>query len=142
MSDAPPLPSIPVDELVFTTARSAGPGGQNVNKVETKVILSFDVLASPSLSQEQKGRLAERLSTRISKAGVLRLSSQRQRSQAANRATVFERFQQLIAEALSEEPERKATRTPRASRERRRAAKRHRSGVKRLRSAGTPEDEP
>lgn len=141
MAATPPRPDITVDQLVFSTARSAGPGGQNVNKVETKVTLFFDVAASPSLSPEQKARIAERLRTRMSKAGVLRLSAQRQRSQSANRADVLERFEALIAAAFTDDAVRKPTRKSRAAVERRRAAKRHRSGVKKLRGAGPGEDE-
>ena len=81
--------SIDETELDYEFARSSGPGGQNVNKVETKVTLKFDIEASRSLSAEQKGRIAERLRTRITKDGVLRVTSQRHRTREANRkATV------------------------------------------------------
>jgi ribosome-associated protein len=132
---------IPEAELSFTTGPSSGPGGQNVNKVETRVTLAFDVAGSRSLSEEQRQRIAERLSTRLTKAGVLRVTSQRHRSQAANRKAAVERFAELLADALSEDPKRRPTRVPKAARRRRLEAKRQRSWVKReRRSPSLPED--
>ena len=76
---------IPADELSYRTSRSSGPGGQHVNKVETRVTVLFDLDGSPSLSEAQKERVRERLPTRITKAGVLWVVSQKHRSQKANR---------------------------------------------------------
>ncbi|MCP4655995.1 MAG: aminoacyl-tRNA hydrolase [bacterium] len=121
-------------ELTFTSSRSAGPGGQHVNKVNTRVTLRFDVLDSPALSPEQKERILERLPTRISKSGILSVSSQRHRSQAANREAALERFIALLRDALEIQPERRPTRIPRRAIRRRRADKRHRARVKRERS--------
>src|SRR5260370_26403368 len=76
--------AIPEEELTFATSRSGGPGGQNVNKLETRVTVRFD-LASPSLDDARRARIRERLATRVSRAGVLPATSQRHRTHAANR---------------------------------------------------------
>jgi len=125
---------IPEAELDFVYARSSGPGGQNVNKVETKVTLLFDVSRSESLEAHHKQLITERLGTRINKNGVLRVTSQRHRSQAANQEAALGRFMELLAEALIETPERKPTRPSRRDRLERLADKRHRSRVKGQRS--------
>ena len=83
--------SIQADELSVVFSRSSGPGGQNVNKVSTRATVLFDVALSPSLTDEQKRKIRERLATRVSGEGVLRVSSQRERSQSANRAAARER---------------------------------------------------
>lgn len=125
---------IPMRELRFTTARSSGPGGQHVNKVETRVTLTFDVGASSSLNSEQKAQIREQLASRVTKAGVLRVTAQRHRSQAANRELVLERFAELLREALARDAPRRPTRvSPRAKRKRV-AEKRRRGELKRLRS--------
>lgn len=134
-------PAIPEEELVFTTGPSSGPGGQHVNRAHTRATLSFDVAGSPSLSEEQRQRIAERLGSRLTRRGLLRVTSQRHRSQAANRKAALERFTELLADALSEDPERRPTRVPRAARRRRLDAKRRQSLIKReRRSPALPED--
>ena len=110
---------LPDEELSFATSRSGGPGGQNVNKLETRVTLRFDLAGSPSLSDEQKARLRERLATRITRAGILHVTAQKHRSQSANREAAVERFTELLREALREETPRKKTRIPRAVHRRR-----------------------
>jgi ribosome-associated protein len=127
--------AIPESELTFTTGPSSGPGGQNVNRVHTRVTLAFDLAGSSSLSDEQRQRIVERLGSRLTRLGVLRVTSQRHRSQAANRKTAVERFAELLADALSEDPERRPTRVPRAARRRRLEVKRQRSRVKRERKS-------
>lgn len=127
---------IPTSELRFAASRSSGPGGQHVNKVETRVILSFDLTGSPSLSPEHKTRIQERLASRVTKAGVLRVTAQRHRSQAANRKLAVERFATLLREALAEEEPRRPTKVPRRVVRRRLDEKRRRGKVKRLRSDG------
>jgi len=133
---------VAVDEadLRFEFARSSGPGGQNVNKVETKVRLLFDLGKSRSLSPEQRARIEEQLATRITKEGVLHVTSQRHRSREANRRATVERFAELIAGALEEEEPRVRTRTPRVQRKRRLESKRRRSQKKALRSRPDDDD--
>ncbi len=126
--------SIPDSELSFIASRSSGPGGQNVNKVSTRITLRFDLEASPQLTAEQKEQVWERLATRISKQGVLSVSAQRERSQSANREAATERFVELLRAALEVDPERRPTRTPRGVERRRLENKRRRSQVKRRRS--------
>ena len=131
--------AIPETELDFEFARSSGPGGQNVNKVETKVTLRFEIATSAGLSDEQKERLLERLATRITKDGVLRVTSQRHRTREANRHAAIARFIELVDDALAERPERKPTRVSRAAKKRRVENKRRRSQKKVLRRPPEPE---
>ncbi|HEV2844368.1 MAG TPA: alternative ribosome rescue aminoacyl-tRNA hydrolase ArfB [Thermoanaerobaculia bacterium] len=126
--------AVPDEEVVFTTSRSGGPGGQNVNKLETRVTLRFDLAGSSVLSEEQKARLQERLATRITKDGALLVTSQKHRTQAANKEAAVERFAELIRDALKEEAPRKKTKPSRAAKTRRLEAKRRQSQRKRDRS--------
>lgn len=128
--------SIPDDELTFEFSRSSGPGGQNVNKVSTRATLLFDVASSPSLTEEQRSRILNRLQTRINKSGVLRVTSQKHRSQSANREAARERFAELIRTALQQIRPRRKTRVPKGVRERRLKEKKQRSMLKRQRGQG------
>ena len=132
--------AIPDEEVTFATSRSGGPGGQNVNKLETRVTLRFDLAASGSLTEEQKARLLERLATRITRAGILHVSAQKHRTQGANRDAALERFAELVRDALREETPRKKTRTSRAAKARRVEEKRRHSERKRNRSTPVPID--
>ena len=106
-------------ELNFKTSRSSGPGGQHVNKVESRVELLFDVENSEFLEKDQKVVVFEKLRNRISNEGMLRLQCDETRSQVKNKEIVVERFLQLIKEALKPKKERKPTKPGKASREKR-----------------------
>ena len=124
---------IPLAELQFRFSRSSGPGGQHVQKSSTRVELYFDVLGSPSLSEEQRSRLLSRLAGYIDTTGLLHLVAQSERSQLRNRQEVVERFQDLLRAALRRRRHRLATHPPGASREQRLRGKRERGQVKRRR---------
>jgi ribosome-associated protein len=126
--------SISEDELVFKVSRSGGPGGQNVNKVNTRVTLFFDVGNCDNLSDAQKRRIMTRLRTRTDKNGVLRVVSQKHRTQKANRETAVERMQGLLADALKTRPVRKKTKIPYGVNQRRLEEKRRRGLLKRQRA--------
>ena len=132
--DAAAVVLVPESELVFKASRSSGPGGQNVNKLNTRVTALFDVVGSPSLSQEQKQQVLRRLATRVDKDGVLHVVAQTHRSQEANRRAAAERLQQLVQEVLRPRPVRKKTKVPAAAREHRLAEKKRRSGRKQQRT--------
>jgi ribosome-associated protein len=125
--------AIPEEELSFTAARSSGPGGQNVNKVSTKVTLWFDVAGSPSLTDEVRARLLDRLGPRIGKDGVLRIVSQATRSQVDNKEAALARFVELVREALRPVKARRPTKVPRGEKARRLETKRKDSARKRER---------
>ena len=120
-------------ELNFRTSRSSGSGGQHVNKVETRVELLFDVMASKVLSATQKRRIKNALKKRINKEGVLQLSVQESRSQAANREKAIRKFYKLIKKALVPPKKRKKVKPLVANREKRLKKKKQRSEVKAMR---------
>lgn len=143
MLEITPDLALPENELELETSRSSGPGGQNVNKLETRVTVRLDVEGSPTLdqalSEEKRERLLERLDSRLSRAGVLRVTSQKHRSQSANREEARQRLAEILRVALDEPEERKPTRVPKAVHRRRLQDKRRRSEVKKLR--GRPDRE-
>ena len=125
--------SIPRSELRFRFSRSSGPGGQHVQKSSTRVELLFDAAGSPSLTDEQRARVGERLSGYVDSERVLHLVAQSGRSQWRNREEAVERFQALMHKALKPHKRRRSTRPTAASREKRLRTKRQRAETKRLR---------
>lgn len=99
-------------ELRFKMARASGSGGQHVNKVATKVILSFDLENSQGFSEEEKALIKERLATRLTANGHLQLQCGETRSQLRNKRIVIQRFFTLLEQGLKEETERKPTKIP------------------------------
>ena len=132
--------AIPVSELSFRFSRSRGPGGQHLNKADTRVELLFDVAHSPRLTDEQRQLLLRRLANRIDSQGVLHVVSQETRSQRRNRERAIARFRALLAQALAPRKKRVATAPSRTARERRLRKKKRRSEIKKLRRKPLLED--
>jgi ribosome-associated protein len=140
MPNLPDIGSL-LNECRFEATRSSGSGGQNVNKVSTKVILLFNVLDSNVLDQVQKDIFLSELHTRISKYGIFRLSSGRERTQLANRKLVIEKFASLIEKAFETEEERIATKPTKGSKLKRVESKKALSGKKANRTQKWTDDE-
>jgi len=120
--------------IIFKASRSSGPGGQNVNKVNTRITLLFDVSNCESFSDEQKQRVLKRLATRADKNGVIRVVSQKYRTQKANRRAAVERLCEFLKEALESKPKRKKTKVPYAAKQKRLEEKKQRSLLKQRRA--------
>ena len=127
---------IPESDLEFVASRSGGPGGQNVNKVSSRVTLRFDLERTTALSPEQRSRIRAKLSSRINKDGVLQVTSQVTRSQDLNREDAVARFAELLRKALHQEKKRVATKATRSSKEQRLQEKKNRTQIKQARSSG------
>jgi ribosome-associated protein len=124
---------IPGAELAEAASRAGGPGGQHVNKSNTRVTLRWDVATSEALSPAQRRRLRARLASRLTRGGVLVVHAGGARSRARNREAARERLAELVRDALRQSPRRVATRPGRGAVERRLAEKKRRSARKRER---------
>jgi ribosome-associated protein len=120
--------------LVFKFSRSGGPGGQNVNKVNTRVTVLFDVAGARGFSDSQKKRILKWLATRANKDGVIRVVSQKYRTQKANREAAVERLGELLSGALKKKAVRKKTKVPEYARQKRMEEKKRRSLLKKQRA--------
>ena len=124
---------IPEDEIEFQFSRSSGKGGQNVNKVETKVEIHWNINNSKAFSEEEKEKIKEALASRISQEGDLIIRSEEERSQLKNRKIVLEKLNEIIKEALKPEEERIPTKPSKAIKEKRLKEKKLISEKKKLR---------
>lgn len=132
--------TVPDDEIYFQASRSGGPGGQHANRRATRVEACWNVRESVALSDEERERILEKLSSRIGKDGVLRIVAEDERSQHRNKELAKQRLRALVARALHEPKRRKKTRPPRAAAEKRLEEKSRRKRVKDLRKPPTPEE--
>lgn len=119
-----------ISELNFKAVRSSGAGGQNVNKVASKVVLSFDVLNSVALAEEEKALLENKLSSRLTNEGILILNCDEDRSQLKNKEIVTKRFLQIITQGLIVPKIRKATKVPKSVIRKRLKDKKNNSEIK------------
>jgi ribosome-associated protein len=125
--------SIPANELSFELSTSSGPGGQHVNRTQTRVTLLFHLAASQTLNESQKSRLFEHLAGRIDRQGRVRVRCGRHRSQSRNREETLERFAAIVAAALKPRVKRRPTKVSKGAKRRRLDEKQRRGKVKSLR---------
>jgi ribosome-associated protein len=131
---------VPLEEFEFRHDRSSGPGGQNVNKVNSKVTLRWSVANSISLPEEVRARLFEKFGGRITKNGEIVVASQRYRDQPRNQEDCLERVRKMLEQVATAPKRRKPTKPTRGSHERRLKNKRVRSGTKQGRKKTSLDD--
>jgi ribosome-associated protein len=131
-----PTVDILYSEFIFSTSRSSGPGGQNVNKVNSKVTLEWNVVKSLLISEEEKTVILHKLSSHITKEGILQLTSQEARSQLQNRETVVQKLEQLLIKAFTKKKIRKPTKPSKAAKQKRILQKKQHGEKKKWRQKG------
>ncbi len=124
---------IPATDLVWQFARSAGPGGQHVNRTSSKAMLRFDATGCPHLPDDVRRRLVASVRARLTADGALVITSQRHREQGRNVADCLAKLSALVEQAMQPPKPRRATRVPRASRFARLDSKKRRAATKQLR---------
>jgi ribosome-associated protein len=120
-------------ELIFSASRSSGPGGQNVNKVSSKVELRFNLLMTLKFSDEEKDLIFRKLKNKITRDGELVLVSQSERTQLMNKIVVTEKFFDLVSSSLTVQKKRRSTRPTLSSKIKRLDGKRNRGTIKKMR---------
>lgn len=123
-------------EFIFSTSRSSGPGGQNVNKVNSRVTLEWNVVQSLLFSEEEKTVILHKLSSHITKEGVLQITSQEARSQLQNKETVVQKLEQLLTKAFTKKKIRKPTKPSKAAKQKRILQKKQHGEKKKWRQKG------
>lgn len=121
------------NEFIYSTSRSSGPGGQNVNKVSTKVELRFNLLSTSILTEEEKEIILIKLKNKINKESEIILVSQSERTQLMNKISVTEKFYDLVSKALTKQKKRRSTIPTLSSKIKRLEGKRSRGNIKKLR---------
>jgi ribosome-associated protein len=121
------------NEFIYSTSRSSGPGGQNVNKVSTKVELRFNLLLTSILTEQEKEIILIKLKNKINKESEIILVSQSERTQLMNKISVTEKFYNLVSKALTKQKKRRSTLPTLSSKIKRLESKRSRGNIKKLR---------
>ena len=119
-----------ISELKYKAVRSSGAGGQNVNKVSSKVVLTFDLESSNGLNEEEKLRLKEKLTSKLTLENILILTCDEDRSQLKNKEIVTKRFFKMLSDGLKVPKLRRETKVPRAVKEKRLLTKKTTSQIK------------
>ncbi len=127
------LPAVPVEEIEFRASRAGGPGGQHVNRRSTRVEARWNVRASQGVTDDERRRILQRLASRISKDGVLRVVAYKERSQARNKELAATRLQELVQDALRVRKRRRKSQPPKSAIEARLRSKQRRKKIKELR---------
>ncbi len=122
-----------IPELEFSTSRSSGPGGQNVNKVSTKVIIRWNLLHSTLITDEQKMLLLNKLASQLTREGELIINSQESRSQLQNKKLALEKLDTLLRKALTKSKARRSTKPTKSSKVKRVDTKKHHAEKKQWR---------